>query len=197
MYVGDEPFTATYDEPETRIHYLKLVEGADAREVAQAIERTLLPQGVQADSLRKVVDDYQAQSRGFTYLLQGFMGIGLFVGIAAVGVIAFRTVVERRQQIGMLRAIGYTRRAIALSFLMESSFTTLLGISSGIALGLLLAKQLVSTDEFVSGGVPSFYIPWLQITVIAGFAFLASLIMTIIPSRQASSIPIAEALRYE
>jgi putative ABC transport system permease protein len=197
MYVTEEAFGATYAEPETRIHYLKLVEGADSREVAQAIERTLLPQGVQADSLRKVVDDYQAQSRGFTYLLQGFMGIGLFVGIAAVGVIAFRTVVERRQQIGMLRAIGYTRRAIALSFLMESSFTTLLGIFSGVALGLLLAQQLVSTDEFVSGGVPSFYIPWLQILVIASFAFIASLVMTIIPSRQAASIPIAEALRYE
>jgi putative ABC transport system permease protein len=197
MYVSEDAFTATYVEPETRIHYLTLTEGADAQETAQGIERTLLSQGVQADSLRKIVDDYQAQSRGFTYLLQGFMGIGLFVGIAAVGVIAFRTVVERRQQIGMLRAIGYTRRAIALSFLMESSFTTLLGIFSGIALGLLLAQQLVSTDEFVSGGVPSFYIPWLQIIAIGSFAFIASLVMTIIPSRQASSIPIAEALRYE
>jgi putative ABC transport system permease protein len=125
------------------------------------------------------------------------MGLGLFVGIAAVGVIAFRTVVERRQQIGMLRAIGYTRSAVALSFLMESSFVTLMGIFSGVGLGLLLANQLVSTDDFVPGGVDSFYIPWLQIGVISGFAFLASLIMTIIPSRQAASIPIAEALRYE
>jgi ABC-type lipoprotein release transport system permease subunit len=49
----------------------------------------------------------------------------------------------------------------------------------------------------VPGGVDSFYIPWLQIGVISAFAFLASLIMTIIPSRQAASIPIAEALRYE
>ena len=120
---------------------------------AKGIEKTLLFQGVQADSLRKIIDDFQAQSRGFLYLIQGFMGIGLFVGIAAVGVIAFRTVVERRQQIGMLRAIGYTRRAVALSFLMESSFTALLGIASGIGLGLLLAYQLVSTDEFVPGGV--------------------------------------------
>jgi putative ABC transport system permease protein len=125
------------------------------------------------------------------------MGIGLFVGIAAVGVIAFRTVVERRQQIGMLRAIGYTKGAIALSFIMESSFTALLGILSGITLALLLAYQLMQTDEFIPGGVPNFYIPWVQIIAVGGFAFIASLIMTIIPSRQASSIPIAEALRYE
>lgn len=197
LYVSEEAFLDVYSRPDSALHYLQLVEGADANETARGIEAALLARGVQADSLRQQVDDYQAQSRGFLYLLQGFMGIGLFVGIAAVGVIAFRTVVERRQQIGMLRAIGYTRRAIALSFLMESSFTALLGILSGIALGLLLANQLVRTDDFVAGGVTSFYIPWVQILAIGGFAFIASLVMTIIPSRQASSIPIAEALRYE
>jgi ABC-type lipoprotein release transport system permease subunit len=80
---------------------------------------------------------------------------------------------------------------------MESSFTALLGILSGIGLALLLAYQLMQTDEFIPGGVPSFYVPWRQIVAIGGFAFLASLVMTIIPSRQASTIPIAEALRYE
>ena len=164
---------------------------------ADAIEKTLSSQGVQADSLRKLIDGFQAQNRGFSYLIQGFMGIGLFVGIAAVGVIAFRTVVERRQQIGMLRAIGYTRNAIAISFVMESSFIAALGVLSGIALALLLAYQLLSSDEFARSGIQGFYVPWLQIIGIGAFAFIASLLMTIIPSRQASSIPIAEALRYE
>jgi ABC-type lipoprotein release transport system permease subunit len=40
-------------------------------------------------------------------------------------------------------------------------------------------------------------VPWIEVVGIGLFAFLASLLMTIIPSRQASSIPIAEALRYE
>jgi len=197
LLISDRTFDELYDRPLFTNHLLQLEDGADAREVAQGIEASLLAQGVQAESLSKIIDDYQAQSRGFLYLIQGFMGIGLFVGIAAVGVIAFRTVVERRQQIGMLRAIGYTRRQVALSFLMESSFTALLGIVSGIILALLLAYMLINTDDFVPGGVESFYIPWLQIGLIGGFAFLASIIMTIIPSRQASSIPIAEALRYE
>jgi putative ABC transport system permease protein len=197
LFVSQEVFDEVYNRPISTTHLVRLVDGADATDVARGIERTLLAEGVQAESLRDVLDEYQAQSRGFLYLFQAFMGIGLFVGIAAVGVIAFRTVVERRQQIGMLRAIGYSRGAIGLSFLMESSFTALLGIASGITLGLLLAQQLVQTDDFVAGGVTSFYIPWVQILAIGGFAFIASLLMTIIPSRQASSIPIAEALRYE
>ena len=60
---------------------------------------------------------------------------------------------------------------------------------------LILAYQLI-TDEFANQGV-SFSFPWLQVGLIAGLAFGAALLMTLIPSRQASSIPIAEALRYE
>jgi putative ABC transport system permease protein len=199
LYVPQPSFDPVYSGAgtETTLDYVRLVPGASANDQAKGIEATLLAQGVQADSLRQQVEDVQSQNRGFLYLMQGFMGIGLFVGIAAVGVIAFRTVVERRQQIGMLRAIGYTKGAIAISFLMESAFTALLGIVLGIGLALLLAQQLVKTDDFVAGGVSGFYIPWLQIIAIGGAAFLASLIMTLIPSRQASSIPIAEALRYE
>jgi putative ABC transport system permease protein len=197
LYIAPTAFDALFPHPESSAHYVKLNPGVDANREAKNIERVLLNQGVQADSLRQQIDDQQAQSRGFLYLVQGFMGIGLFVGIAAVGVIAFRTVVERRQQIGMLRAIGYTRNAIAISFIMESSFITLLGILSGIALGLLLAYQLLTSADFAPNRTGAFYVPWLQIAAIGAFAFIASLLMTIIPSRQASSIPIAEALRYE
>ncbi len=197
LYLAPPAFDALFPKPESTTHFAKLQPGINATAEAKSIEKALQSQGVQADSIRKLIDDQRAQNQGFLYLIQGFMGIGLFVGIAAVGVIAFRTVVERRQQIGMLRAIGYTRRAIAISFVMESSFITLLGVLSGITLGLLLAFQLTRTDDFAAGGVSGFYIPWLQIIGIGLFAFIASLIMTIIPSRQASGIPIAEALRYE
>jgi putative ABC transport system permease protein len=128
--------------------------------------------------------------------MQSFMGLGLFVGIAAVGVISFRSVVERRQQIGMLRAIGYTRGTVALSFLLESTFVAALGIASGIVLAVWLSYFLVTSDEFPTSD-SSYAVPWSQIALISAFAFVASLVMTIIPSRQAAGVPIAEALRYE
>lgn len=197
LYLPSATFNAVFARPDSSVYFLRLQPGMDATAEARTIEKTLSSQGVQADSLRKLIGDFQAQNRGFSYLIQGFMGIGLFVGIAAVGVIAFRTVVERRQQIGMLRAIGYTRNAVALSFLMESAFVALLGVVSGITLAILLARQLLGSQDFANAGIQGFYVPWLQIIAIGLFAFIASLLMTIIPSRQASSIPIAEALRYE
>jgi ABC-type lipoprotein release transport system permease subunit len=71
-----------------------------------------------------------------------------------------------------------------------------LGVLSGTFLGLWLAFFLVTSDDFPGEG-NTFYIPWLQIILIAGLTIAASFLMTLIPSRQAASVPTAEALRYE
>jgi ABC-type antimicrobial peptide transport system permease subunit len=95
----------------------------------------------------------------------------------------------------MLRAIGYKRSTVALSFMMESSFITLLAVLSGVGLALWLSFFLITSDEFPD--VEAFYIPWDRIILISAFTYGASLVMTFIPSRQAASVPTAEALRYE
>ncbi|HEX5370170.1 MAG TPA: FtsX-like permease family protein [Dehalococcoidia bacterium] len=199
-YVGLEVqpsvFNSVFAKPDARRFYVQTKSGTNNIEAARQIEASLLTTGAQADSLKKVLQDQTSTFNAFFYLMQGFMGLGLFVGVAAVGVIAFRTVVERRQQIGMLRAIGYTQNMIGMTFLIESAFIAFMGVVSGIVFALILARQLI-TSQFANQGVTTFAIPWLQVLVIAGLAFGFALIMTLIPSRQAARIPIAQALRYE
>lgn len=194
--MGEQAWRSVFGDPGFAVHYLALNPGADSDAVAKEIEAALVTRGVQADSLKKIAEENNALSRNFLYLMQAFMGLGLVVGIAAIGVIAFRTVVERRQQIGMLRAIGYKRSTVALSFLIESSFVTVLGVASGTILGLFLSYFLVTSDSFPAEGQP-FYIPWAQIGFFIVVTLVASLAMTWIPARQAASVPTAEALRYE
>ena len=196
IYVPERMFTRVFGEPDLSRHFVGLEDPGDSKAVAQDIEASLLTAGVQAESLKQRIDDQQALGRNFFLLMQGFMGLGLFVGIAAVGVIAFRTVVERRQHIGMLRAIGYKRSTVALSFMLESSFITLLAVLSGVGLALWLSFFVVTSDDFPSGP-GGFFIPWSHIVFISLFTYGASLLMTFIPSRQAASVPMAEALRYE
>lgn len=166
-------------------------------ETAKGIESTLLERGVQANSIEDEIDSAAAQSQGFQLLFEGFMGLGLIVGIAALGVIAFRTVVERRQQIGMLRAIGYSRRLVALSFFFESSFIALTGIAMGVLLGSGLAYNLLTSPEFTEGAELNFQVPWVRLAIIVGVAYVASALMTLWPARSASRVSVAEALRYE
>jgi ABC-type lipoprotein release transport system permease subunit len=196
VYVPDRLFGKLFGEPDVSRHYVGLQDPGDSKAVAQDIEASLLTTGVQAESLKQRIDDNQALGRNFFRLMQGFMGLGLFVGIAAVGVIAFRTVVERRQHIGMLRAIGYKRSTVALSFMLESSFITLLAILSGVGLALWLSFFIITSDDFPSD-LGGFFIPWFEIAVVGVLTYVASLVMTLIPSLQASRVYPAEALRYE
>lgn len=165
-------------------------------EVASEIEAELLDRGVVATSFQQSINDAAAQSNAFQYLFEGFMGLGLVVGIAALGVIAFRTVAERRQQIGMMRAIGYTRRMIALSFFFESSFIALTGIAMGLLLGGALSYNILTEFVAEDGLSFEFRFPWVRLLIIVTIAYAASALMTIIPARSASKIPVAEALRY-
>ena len=118
-------------------------------------------------------------------------------GVAAVGVIAFRSVVERRQQIGVLRALGFRRDLVSLSFMIETAFVVLLGMLSGGGMGLLLARNLFQSDDFSDGASVDFTIPWPIIIVVLLSTIIAALLMTWIPARQAARIAPAEALRYE
>lgn len=196
IVVRRDTLLAAFPDSRTQVYYLALEPGTDAEAMAKRIEAGLVQAG--ADSLDAILDEQRAAQSSFLLLFQGFMGLGLVVGIAALGVIAFRSVVERRQQIGMLRAIGYQRSMVALSFLFESGFVALSGIGLGLVLGLSLSWVLFTSGEISesSEGAP-FVVPWLSLAVISAIAFSASMLMTLIPARSASRVAVAEALRYE
>lgn len=188
---------APFPIPRTAYRF-RLADGVDPSDTANALEVALLENGMQTEVFEETLEEQNAAGRAIFRLFTGFMALGLLVGVAALGVISTRAVVERRQQIGVLRAIGYKRGMVSLSFLMESSFVSLLGSIIGFSLGLLLSYNAVNDINSDLGGANfSFTVPWLQIAVILAITYGFSLLTTFIPARQASKIYPAEALRYE
>ncbi|MDD5093408.1 MAG: FtsX-like permease family protein [Dehalococcoidia bacterium] len=162
--------------------------------LAKNLEKNFLANGMNTEVMAEEVKDYGKTMDMFMNLLMSFMGLGLIVGIAALGVIAARSVVERRHQIGMLRAIGFRQGMVQASFLLESSFIALMGITLGVVLGVALSYQIIP-DSDVEGMTTA--IPWTMITLIALGAYLASLTTTFLPAYRAAKVYPAEALRYE
>ncbi|HEX6347872.1 MAG TPA: FtsX-like permease family protein [Candidatus Dormibacteraeota bacterium] len=128
-------------------------------------------------------------------LLTGFLALGLIVGIAGLGVISTRAVVERWQQIGMLRALGFRRSRVQGSFLMESSLIAILGLVIGALVGVWQSYRFFVTDQ--AFGNVDFHVPVVEILLILVGAYLATLLTTYLPSRAAARVAPAEALRYE
>ena len=180
--------------PQTYMFQLK--EGVDAEATAKALDAQFVEHGMQAEVLAEEIRDNASTNLMFNYLLQGFMALGLVVGIAALGVIAARSVVERRQQIGVLRALGFQKGMVQLSFLLESSFVALLGIAIGMVLGFSLSYNIIDIMREYFPGI-TYTIPWLNILVVVIMAYGTSLLTTYLPTRQAANVYPAEALRYE
>jgi putative ABC transport system permease protein len=196
IFTNDTTFASIYPNVEVNESYFMQLSDPDTADaMADSVESALLHSGVQAISIKDQLEDEQRQSSGFLYLVQGFMGLGLVVGVAAIGVIAFRSVVERRQQIGVLRAIGYQRNLVSLSFMIETAFVVGMGSIAGTLLGVVLSRNLFTADDAAASA--DFLIPYGLISVILIGTIAVALLMTWVPSRQAARISPAEALRYE
>ena len=187
--IADEPVPFT-------VFRIQLADGVDPGRTAAAMETAFLDNSMLATDTFEEIEEGIAQNDAFGRLFQAFMGLGLVVGVASLGVLSFRAVVERRLSIGMMRAIGYKSRMIQIQFLMESVFVTVLGTALGLGLGALISWNIVNSIQDSFDGL-NYSIPWANVSVIVIIAVIAALVTTFIPARQASKIYPSEALRYE
>ena len=102
------------------------------------------------------------------------------------------TVFERTRELGMLRAIGMTRRQVRRMIRHESVITALIGGVLGIILGVVLGALLIARVEFIE-----FSFPTVQIIVFAIAAILVGIVAAIFPARRAAKLNPLEALQYE
>jgi len=179
-------------------YLIALHRGVDPVTTAKRLETAFLANGMQADAVSKLLHDAVSSSLTFDRLIEAFMALGLLVGVTALGVISARAVVERRQQIGVLRAIGFRKGMVQISFLLESSFIALTAIFVGTGLGLAVAYNVV--DEYArqpSMENLSLNVPWLTLALIFLIVYAVAMATTLAPARRASRIFPAEALRYQ
>jgi putative ABC transport system permease protein len=195
--VGQGALTPLGDRALPTVHHLAVAPGADTEAVANRVEAALLARGAEAKTYAELLDDAVGSNMLFIRLVQGFMALGLVVGVAALGVISARAVVERRQQLGMLRAIGFQPEMIRRTLLGEASIVSLSAIGAGCIFGLLVSYNVI-TDSAQQPGWSnvSFGVPWLNLLIVFVAVYVAALLTTVVSSIRATRIYPAEALRY-
>jgi putative ABC transport system permease protein len=127
--------------------------------------------------------------------MQGFLGFGLLVGIAGLGVVMVRAVRERRKEIGMLRAMGFQKGLVRTAMLSEAGLIAVQGTLIGAVLGLITTKQLLMGNESFGDEPIAFIVPWLGLSLILALPLVASLAATLGPASRAAKIRPAVALR--
>ena len=183
--------------PEAVTYYFKVAPGQDKRALALALGSAYLDNGLETTVLEDVIYQVRGPRILLSNVLLGVVGMVLLLGVAALAITGTRAVVERRQQIGMLRALGCPRWMIQMAFLLESFMIGIAGSLLGIVLGLILARNIFAAnffEQYQTGLV--FSIPWSQLGVIIGISFVASFLGAVLPAWQSGKIAPAEALRY-
>ena len=183
------------DSPEVYLFRLQDPSLDNSLKFAEDLEQEYILYGTDTLVIEEEINDGLKRVQQIMSLVQGFLGLGLMVGIAGLGIIAVRAVHERFHEIGVMRAIGYSREAVMGTFVVEVSFVALLGIFLGVTLGLLSMYNLFLAIPEEEGF--EFVVDWFKLTLIMALAYGTSLLAAIGPSRAAARVAPAEALRYE
>ncbi len=195
VFVSHDLLERDQNSTQAGVYLLNLREGLDVDQQAALLEREFLPNGMQTIPIDTVAQEIVRQINGVFTLFRAFLALGLIIGVSGLGIITVRSIRERRLEIGMMRAIGYTRRMVVMNFALESAFISLLGITIGTLLGISIGYT-VYLEAFEELGY-DFVIPWAEIAVVGAGAFLATLLCVLPAARGASKVTPAEVLRFE
>jgi putative ABC transport system permease protein len=147
-------------------------------------------------------EQFEATSHIYTLASNITSVFALFIGMFIIYNTFAIAVAQRRSEIGILRALGATRRQIRTLFLMESTITGLIGTMAGVGFGIVLAHAMAG---YIGGLMQEIYglaqsterihvEPWLIATAI-GMGVVTSLIAAVIPARAAAGVDPVKALQ--
>ena len=199
LYISQKAYSNFQTDPatpESETYYFKVAPGQDKRALALALGSAFLDNGLETTVLEDAIWTLRGPRILLSNVLLGVVGLTLLLGVAALAITGTRAVVERRQQIGMLRALGSKRRMLQGAFLCESFFVGCIGSLIGVILGLILSRNIFAVnffEQFHTG--LTFAVPWEELGLIVSIALLASLLAALLPAWQAGRVAPSEALR--
>lgn len=168
-------------------------DGANLDQVRQGLlKATDEVKTITVSDVSQYVQDRIDQFQEIVGLLYGLLALALVISVLGIVNTLSLSVIERTREIGLLRAVGTTRKQIRRMISLESVLVTVMGSILGVALGLIfgVVLQRANADD----GIGTLDVPWMQLLLFIVIAALFGLLAAIAPARRASKLPVLDSI---
>jgi putative ABC transport system permease protein len=180
------------DQPKNLFSFVIMKGGqTDANQVALDRQLKAFP-NAKVQTRKEFVDNQISGLSSVLNILYVLLALSILVSFFGIVNTLVLTVFERTREIGMLRAVGMTRRQVRRMIRHESIITSAIGGVLGILLGIALGVLLVARVDFID-----FTLPVGQLAVFAVAAIIVGILAAIFPARRAARLNVLQALQYE
>jgi putative ABC transport system permease protein len=192
--ISQSAFDQLYDRPRNRFTLIN-VPGAPGEAQKDMVESGLdgFPD-TRVQTRQEWIDKEDEEISQFLLLLYVLLALSVIISLFGMVNTLALSVFERTRELGMLRAVGMTRRQVRRMIRHESVITALIGAALGLPLGIFLAALVT---QALSQFDVRFVVPWQQLVFFAIVSVIVGVIAAIAPARRAARLNVLRALQYE
>jgi putative ABC transport system permease protein len=185
-----------FDQRDDVIDFVKLAPGADAEAVQAELSKLMEREFPTAEvrSQQELKENQEEQINQLLGLIYALLALAIIVSLFGIANTLALSIHERTRELGMLRAIGMSRRQVRTMIRYEAVITALIGALLGMVIGVIFAALIAQPLE--EEGFALSY-PVGELVLLLVFAAFAGVLAAIPPARRASRLDVLEALQYE
>ena len=195
IIVSDAGYQTLFPTAQQYMVFVKAAPGTDLTQEAEQLKAALAAvPTAEVKTAQEYKDSLVGQVNSLLNLVYGLLAMSVIISLFGIVNTLVLAVYERTREIGLLRAIGSSRRQVRATVRYESVITSIIGALMGIVVGIAFAW--VITTKFAGQGI-TFSIPGAQLVVFLIVGVIVGVIAAILPARRAARIDILEAIHYE
>ncbi|HEY2209913.1 MAG TPA: FtsX-like permease family protein [Gaiellaceae bacterium] len=192
--ISNALFDKNYVDPQNEMAFVNIQGGVTDANTAALNKAVAGFADAKIQTHQQFKTNFEKPLNGILSLLYVLLALSVIVSLFGIVNTLVLTVFERTREIGMLRAVGLTRRQTRRMIRHEAIVTSLIGAALGIVVGFFLA--ILVTHALSDEGIV-FAVPWLSIVFFVIAAIVVGLLAAIWPARRAANLNVLEALQYE
>ncbi len=163
--------------------------GQPANQVRQALESGLVDYGFDVEPTARRLEALAAVQNTYLSTFQTLGGLGLLLGMVGLAVVQLRSVLERRGELALMRAVGFRRRRLAEMVVLENGALLVIGLACGV-----LSALVAIAPQWFSSGAPA---PWMALAGTLALVLIVGLGAGLLAAEATLRAPLIPALREE